>query len=249
MLIKWILIFSFSIPAWGYNFTQDFINGFYWASLPVKLVVIESDPERKSLLEKLTRDAINEWETRTGLDLWDLSGTGNIIRWSRNFTAETQMDSTSVLAVAIRYTSGPYFAKSEIIINGNHDSFNTPFSSINRMNLATTIVHELGHTMGLDHSENMLAIMAPTLQYPYNGLHQDDLLGMEDVHAQTSHRQVTRYVSPLSYYRETQSTQPLSCGTVGMASTASSGQGLLSLLVGMLIGMIRKVVNWLKYIL
>lgn len=247
-MLKWLIIFLFSIPAWGYNLTQDFINGFYWANLPVKIIVQEKDPARKALLDELVNAAVSEWQNRTGLHLWDVTsgGTKNVIRWSNNFARETQMDPTSVLAVAIRYTNGPYFAKSEIIINGQHSSFNTPFSSINKMNLGTTLVHELGHTMGLDHSENMMAVMAPTLQYPYSGLHPDDIHGMADAHAQTEERQITRYVSPLAYTKETESSQPLSCGTVGAQSAATSAHGFLSLGLGMLIGFVRKIAKWFK---
>lgn len=248
MLIKWLLIFSLSLPAWGYNLTQDFINGFYWATLPISLVVVESDANRNSELTNLAEDAIEEWEDRTGLSIWDLAsgGTSNIVRWSTNFAAETRMDENSVLAVAIRYTNGPYFAKTEIVINGNHNSFNTGNPSINRMNIGTTLVHELGHTVGLDHSNNMMAVMAPTLQYPYTGLHSDDLNGMGDAHAQTQHRQVTRYVSPLSYAGETTTSQPLSCGTTGPATSAAAGNGMISFGLGMLIGFVRKVYGWFK---
>lgn len=248
MFKKWLLIFTISLPAWSYNLTKDFVDGFYWAQLPVSFVILENDPARKSLLTTLAQDAIGEWESDTGLSIWDLTGggTSNIIRWSTNFAAETRMDAASVLAVAIRYTSGPYFAKTEIIINGNHNSFNTGNPSINRMNLATTLVHELGHTIGLDHSNNMMAIMAPTLQFPYNGLHNDDVFGMEDAHAQTVNRQVTRYVSPLAYSSETKTGQPLSCGTTGPATAASSSSGLLSLVLGMLIGFVKKLGAWFK---
>lgn len=250
-MLKWLLVFSMTLPAWGYNLTQDFINGFYWASLPVEIVISENDPHRKQLLTELSEAAINEWHHETGVSLWKLTsgGTKNIIRWSTNFARETDMDPQSVLAVAIRYTNGPYFAKSEIIINGGHDSFNTPFATINKMNLGTTLVHELGHTMGLDHSENMMAVMAPTLQYPYNGLHPDDVHGMSDAHAQTEHRQMTRYVSPLAYSEETESSQPLSCGTVGAQSASAGGHGFISLGLGMLIGFVRKIFNWFKSLL
>jgi Matrixin len=248
---KWILLFFITTSAWGYQLTQDFKNGFYWASLPVRFIVVEKDPNRKAILDELSSAAINQWENQTGLSLWDLSSTGtsNIIRWSTNFAAETRMDPQSVLAVAIRYTNGPYFAKSEIVINGSHNAFNTPYENINKMNIGTTLVHELGHTIGLDHSENMLAVMAPSLQYPYNGLHSDDLNGMSDAHAQTEYRQLTRYVSPLAYTKLENSNQPLSCGTTATSSSQLNLQGLFSLGLGLLIGLIRKVMKWFKSLL
>jgi hypothetical protein len=245
MWIKWLILFTFSLPAWSYNLTQDFTNGFYWATLPLKVIVQDSDPARKSLITSIATTAINEWETKSGLSIWDLtdSGTTNIIRWSSNFGAETKMDATSVLAVAIRYTNGPYFARTEIIINGNH------FLNQNRENLRTTITHELGHTMGIDHSNYMTAVMAPTLQDPYLGLQPDDLHGMSDAHAQIEERQLTKYVSPLAYEKESSSSQGLSCGTVGPATASTSGNAFLSMGVGILIGFIRKIISWFKSLL
>lgn len=242
MWIKWLIIFSLTMPAWGYNLTQDFVNGFYWQSLPINIVVEDSNSARKSLLKSLAQSAINEWEMKSGLSLWDITGEGtnNIIRWSDNFASETKMDPSSILAVAIRYTNGPYFAKTEIIINGGH------YLNQNRDNLLTTIVHELGHTMGLDHSSNMMAVMAPTLQDPYYGLQNDDINGMEEAHAQMEHRQLTRFVSPLAYSKQEASSQPLSCGTVGPATAATSGNAFLSLGIGMLIGFVRKIIGWFK---
>ena len=248
MLIRLIFIFCITIPAYAYNLTQDFTNGFYWASLPVKFIIKESDPARKELLTKLTEAAIKQWEEETGLAIWELAleGTGNIIRWSSNFGAETRMDPASVLAVAIRYTDGPYFAKSEIIINGTHSAFNSMFDSTNNMNIGTTLVHELGHTMGIDHSEVSEAVMAPTLQYPYTGLHTDDLDGMTDAFAQTEKRQTTRYVSPLAYSEETKSTQALNCGSTGPATGGMSANAFLSLVSGLLISFVRKLTKWFK---
>ncbi len=247
MWMKWLCLFSLTSPVFAYRLTQDFINGFYWATLPVKFVVVEDSPTRKAFLEQLSESAIRQWERETGLGLWDLGSdsSANIIRWSTNFATETRMDPQSVLAVAIRYTNGPYFAKSEIIINGGHSAFNSPYESINKINIGTTLVHELGHTMGLDHSENMLAIMAPTLQYPYNGLHSDDIVGMTDAHAQTEQRQINRYVSPLAYSKQEQSGQALSCGTTGPVA-ASSGNALFSLITGLMIPFLRRTYGWLK---
>lgn len=236
---KLIFIFLLSTPAFGYNLTQDFIQGFYWASLPITIKVEEEEPSRKTTMEQLAQDAIGEWEARTGLKLWSFdTGSTNIIRWSKNFAAETKMDPVTVLAVAIRYTHGPYFAKTEIVINGGH-----PLNhELNH--LLTTITHELGHTMGLDHSDHPEAVMAPALQDPYRGLDGDDIQGMTYASSETQKRQVTRYVSPLAYEkRETKS--PVSCATVAVGTSAGGG-GAVSLGLGMLIAFIRRIIRRFK---
>jgi hypothetical protein len=244
MWLKWIIIFSLTAPAWGFRLTSDFANGFYWATLPINITVEESDSSRRAMLEDLSKAAIEEWETSSGLSLWDYAGSGtkNIIRWSTNFANETKMDPESTLAVAIRYTKGPYFARTEIVINGSH------FLNQNQANLRTTLTHELGHTMGLDHSEVDQAVMAPTLQTWYTGLHPDDVQGVKAAHVEMDNRQVTGYVSPLAYESEESKQQPLSCGTVGpvTANAGISFTSLLSLAGGILISFIRKILTWFK---
>ena len=239
---KILLLLGLSMNAQAYNLTADFTNGFYWMSLPINVTVIETaDSARKAKLENLAKQAIGEWESRTGLSLWDYTtaATSNVIRWSTNFAAETNMDPSSVLAVAIRYTQGPYFARTEIVINGGH------YLNSSTNNLLTTITHELGHTMGLDHSGNMQALMAPTLQVPYYGLHSDDIKGMREADSITKDRQLTGYISPLSYSKSSSSSSAMSCGTVTTVS-APSASGMISLGTGMLIGFLKKIINWFK---
>jgi Matrixin len=237
MWIKSLLIVLVSLPALGFEMTSDFKNGFYWQALPIKMSISDSDDNRKNTLKTLAEDAMGEWESRTNLDMWELAdGSSNVIRWSSNFAKETGMDPISVLAVAIRYTNGPYFAKTEIVINGSH-----PLNS-DLHNLLTTITHELGHTMGLDHSRNMNAVMAPSLQDPYRGLDGDDISGMESVVTQTQGRQSTGYVSPLSYEEKKQS-NGMSCGTVATKSPQGVGP-MFSLVLGLVISTLRKI--WKK---
>jgi hypothetical protein len=245
----WLKLISFLLltqSAWGYRFTQDFnkeTGGFYWQVLPISISIIEADQNRKKILESLSLAAIMDWEDRTGLSLWSPveSGTQNIIRWSTNFAQETRMDPSSVLAVAIRYTNGPYFAKAEIVINGNH-----PLNQ-NESLLRTTITHELGHTMGLDHSEIGEAIMAPTLQPWYTGLHVDDVEGMLAAHTEMMARQEGNFISRFSFKEETTEPKALSCGTLSIPQGPSAITGQFwTVGVGFLLSFIGKALRWIK---
>lgn len=235
----WKITFIFLLLsqwAHAYKFTRDFQNGFYWQYLPIDISVVEKDPALRETLEELTALAIKEWEESANLEIWNFtpgSKTTNIIRWSNNFAKETSMAS-GVLAVAIRYTDGPYFARTEIVINGNY--FGTRF---NNSDLFTTIKHELGHTMGLDHSDVQSSIMWPSLQVYGAGIGQDDIEGLNAAYDTMLERQLTRYVSPLAY-AESKEVGGLSCATVS-STPMMAGQGLLSLFLGILISFVRKV--------
>ncbi len=241
---KLFFVLSFlSTKAWSFNLTSDFKNGFYWSEFPISMTVVDGDPIRKENLEVITKKSMNEWESETGLSIWNFvtsgssAATSNIIRWSTNFAAETGMDANSVLAVAIRYTNGPYFAKTEIVINGGH------YLNRDMDHLYTTITHELGHTMGLDHSSVNKAVMAPVLQNPYYGLDEDDTQGMDQAFNETQSRQVSGYISPLAF-QESKSTSASGVGC-GMIQVSGSNN-MVSLSVGLILGFLKKIFSWLK---
>ncbi len=112
--------------------------------------------------------------------------------------------------------------------------------------LYTIVLHELGHVVGLGHSEDESAIMYPQIG-DLNELGQDDVDGMQALVATTLGYQQTGYVSALANKQE--ETNALGCGTVALNQNSSGGMGgplsfALTLLAGFgLIKVARKSVK------
>ena len=237
--------------AKGYQFTEDFNSGFYWQSLPVGFEKFAADSSDGNLLASLTAQAEQAWENAVGTSLWSSSngfvqksgGSGNHIRWSFDFGNETGFDPSSTLAITIRYRSGTYLTRFEIILNGNNSALR---ANVNNM-LYQTILHELGHVLGLDHSSFSNAVMAANLSGA-NNLHFDDVAGMNAVVDETLHRQATGFVSPLSTQNDNGSKNALACGTVDLDQNGpGGGKGfMLSLFLGLVMMSVfqRKAANF-----
>ncbi len=230
----------------AYSFTQDFSKGFYWQSFPIQMNKFVNNSKDENLLEQLTNEAVQEWEEAVGKNLWELTNVqiasnyhGNYIRWSENFGSETGYDPKKTLAITIRYNQGTYFQQTVIILNGSLNYLRENWGN----SLKTTILHEIGHTLGLDHSTSN-AIMAANLS-SLSSLQPDDIAGINALVDETIKRESVGYISPYSKSSSQKNTLLPTCGTVedisndkGSSNGASNFFG--SLLVGLL-GMI--VVN------
>lgn len=222
----------------AYTFTSDFKNGFYWQSFPIKMTKFAPIASDSAMLEQLANDAVAEWESVIGKDIWEMSAvqnssnySGNYIRWSDNFGAETGYDPSRTLAITIRYNQGTFLQQTVIILNGSIAYLRQNWGNT----LRTTILHEVGHTIGLDHSGDSSAVMAASLSTATH-LQSDDIQGANAVIDETLRRQSIGYVSPLASGEK----KSAACGSVEDISKSAGGSGgamanfLGSLMVGMM---------------
>ncbi len=233
------MIALFSFEGKAYTFTQDFQRGVYWKNFPVNMTRFAVDQSDGELLQVLVDESVKEWEDAVGKQIWSISPVenssnyhGNYIRWSYNFAAETGYDATRTLAVTIRYNSGSYFEQVVIILNAQITYLRTNFGGA----LKKTILHELGHTVGLDHSSES-AIMAATLG-SISSLQNDDVSGMNALIDETNHRQQTGFVA--NQNESSESNKVAACGSIeDIASGGGSGgnQFLQSLLLGIVLAL------------
>lgn len=191
MILVFFTVTLFKVHA--FSFTSDFNQGSFWPSFPLEIVNIKksSDQVVNEVFFELLKRAEQEWEDSIGIDIWNFkqhetnTQISNYIVWSDNFYEDTGFDATSTLAVTSRYTENGVLVAMAIVLNGEID-----YLKANRTGtLYKTILHELGHTIGLDHSDEE-AIMQASLGEVTN-LQLDDVAGGVEVINITQDRQIS----------------------------------------------------------
>ncbi|MBT3585913.1 MAG: matrixin family metalloprotease [Halobacteriovoraceae bacterium] len=233
-----VTLLTLSSKAFAFNFTVDFVNGFYWQGFPITMTRFVNDPADQDLLRDLTHQVEDAWEDVTGQDIWNynedvLVSTGHFgsyIRWSNNFGAETGFDPARTLAVTIRYTQGTFMNKTEIILNGNNPSLKANTNNL----LLKTLLHELGHTVGLDHS-NQFAIMQATPS-SLTSLTFDDQQGFVAAISQHKDWSAEGFISPLAGSTEEEKSTFLGCGSVELPPSNGSNNGPFGFLFSLILG-------------
>ncbi len=232
----------FSTKAYAYNFTQDYLRGYYWAKFPIQMTPYASNDSDAQNLRTFINSAVSSWENVVGKNIWEISNVerstnyqGNFIRWSEDFGGETGYDPSSTLAITIRYNKGTYFERVVIILNGSNPYLRQNYASY----LQKTLLHEFGHTIGIDHSDDMSAIMYRSLSNIYS-LNYDDVQAANEAVDSMVNKQATGYVSPYSTSEE----KVAACGSVvdisGKGPGGGNGSFVFSLLLGVVLALSAK---------
>lgn len=239
--IRAVLLILFTIKAtFPFSFTTDFGAGIYWQGFPIGAQKFVASAGEGELLSRLVSQAENAWEDSVGREIWNIPASyqqvpasGNSIRWSNNFASDTGFNPSTTLAVTVRYRTGTFFTKFEIILNGENTALRENSGNI----LYQTILHEMGHVIGLDHSTMSNAVMYASLQ-GNESLSGDDIDGANAAIDENLRRQEIGFVSELAVSENEQS-NALACGSIIMVNNdGPPGGGLLTVFLGFFLALI-----------
>jgi hypothetical protein len=230
-----------------YSYTLNNVaqNGARWRSYPVTLDIntAGSGLPDSDVMDVITGD-MNKWNEAIGFSALELgeenrapSSTAmdtdgkNQIVFSTNFQSDSKgFDPKSAVAIAGQYGDGYSMTDAFIIFNAEYVAWNTD-SNVSTAkktysdHLPTIALHELGHVLGLGHSQNTDAVMAAVRQTKIiTDLTADDVEGAKFV---TSVGSAAGSAGQGQSYSNDNSSSSKSggCGTIAAAANGNGGNG------------------------
>jgi len=223
-------------------------NGARWRSYPVSMTL---NVDNAGLTDKEVMATIQEemakWNDVVGFQVLEVSGLEttpaantmdvdgiNMIAFSTNFKTDSNgFDPQSAVAIAGQYGDGYSMTDAFLLFNAEYVAWDTDSATSTakrsyRDHLPTIALHELGHVLGLGHSDNTSAVMAATRQTKIMAtLTDDDIAGGKYVTSVDS--SASNYGSEeTNSNNTTNSSSSGGCGTIVNNSNGSSNGGNIS---------------------
>jgi hypothetical protein len=143
---------------------------------------LSGDSERE-----LVRDAFGLWADQTPLTFTEVDNPNEadiLIRWAEgNHGDGDPFDGAGDILAHASYPN-PYQER-QVILHFD-DAERWVDSATQDVDLLTVAAHEIGHNLGLDHSDNPNALMYPAYTGPHRFLSQDDVAGVQSLYGLAS---------------------------------------------------------------
>ena len=134
------------------NQIQSGICAPHWKKMPIR-VYIEDNPK-----EYIMKKAFNKWKTASnGLVSFEFVSSPAQADISVEFT--NNLDGTAVGLCSYGGVVNGYFTKNTIYLARSESTFNRVLTTNEYYRI---MLHEIGHALGLPHSDNVSSIMKPT---------------------------------------------------------------------------------------
>lgn len=143
---------------------------------------LEGDSERE-----LVRQAFDLWAAQTPLtftEVADETGAGIVIGWASGEHGDG--DPFDGPGDVLAHASFPNPYQERLVILHFDDDERWVNSETRNVDLLTVAAHEIGHTLGLGHSEDPDALMFAAYSGPHRFLSPDDIEGIQDLYGVTS---------------------------------------------------------------
>lgn len=188
----WIFLFSLS-PVWAHqSILTDNGEQVRWTKTQVPLVLKldNSNQESQTSLKNVIENSINEWNRYSHIkvvpDTSDVSG--NSLSFVKKFPY-----GRGVLGVTeVKHSASGVIDSAKIFINDDY-SFST-ITGTYRNFLGDVVTHELGHMLGLGHSEVMDSTMFYTSFQGHHSLAKDDIAGVRGKYENTKFGKITGFI-------------------------------------------------------
>ncbi len=172
-----ILFISFNVFAHQSSLTAT-QNKLKWRRTDIPLKVINTSsslPSSTSVVDS----SITEWNSASGLNIYRTNAGNNQLKFSNNFS----MYGSAVIGVTeVNYSDSGSVNSATVYLNEeNYDFTDTPGMTIgNQVYLKDVVTHELGHFLGLAHSEVLNSTMFFSNFPGQSDLSSDDRAGIRD---------------------------------------------------------------------